>query len=198
MASEKRTFRTWEYSEIESPTKKIPKPKNSIITSDRAVQCEFLAPQPVELIKLNAENEELIYKNDGYYPRKQPEKSEARKKLTPLDNDCYIQESKCYIDIKSRRLDDPKPRRQSSRNRRPPKRFRSPPPPPSRAPNKPKNSDNSKEEPETKRNLIPEILISIRDIKAILSNDADFFHGAGFSDSREIRKRVKSKVDFSI
>ena len=177
MASEKGASRTWE-----SPPKKIPKPKNSIITSDRAVQCEFLAPQPVELIKLNAENEELIYKK------------KRRKRLTPFDNDFYIEESKCYIDIESRRLDDPKPRRQSSRNRRLPKRFRSSPPP-SKTPNKREKSDNSKEEPELKKNLIPEILISIKDIQAILSNDANFFHG---TDSREHRKRVMSKVDFSI
>ena len=112
----------------ESPPEKI---KNSITTSDRAVQCEFLTHQPVEL---NAKSEGLIYKNGGCYSRKSPERS--IKTLTPLDDDLLTSYIEVTIDnanpkhnsIESRRLDDPMPRRQSSRNRRPPKRFRSSPP----------------------------------------------------------------------
>lgn len=91
--------------------------------------------QPVEL---NAKSEGLIYKNDvcfvykndGWCPRKSPERS--IKSLTPLDDDLLTSYIDVTIDkntvsnsIESRRLDDPMPRRQSSRNRRPPKRFRS-------------------------------------------------------------------------
>ena len=180
VVSEKETFRPWE-----SPPKKIPKHKSSISTSDKAVQCESLTHhcltrhQPVELNKLNARSEGLIHKN-GYYPRKPPEKP-----------DFYIDEN---YGIESRRLDDPMPRRQSSRNRRPPKRFRSPPPTP-KPTTKPKKSENSKAESESKKNLIPDdILItqSIKEIRAILSNDSKF------SDPNAHRKRVTSKVDFSI
>ena len=74
MVSEKEAYRSWE-----SPPKKIPKQKSSITTSDRAVQCDFLTHQLVELINLNADSEGLIYKNGGYYPRKRPEKSELSK-----------------------------------------------------------------------------------------------------------------------
>ena len=106
MVSEKEAYRPWE-----SPPKKIPKQKSSISTSNKAVQCELnLTHQPVEPIKLNANNEGLIFKNVGYYPRKRPEKSEAIKK--PFDDDFYIDE---HYGIESRRLDDPMPRRQSSR-----------------------------------------------------------------------------------
>ena len=185
MVSEKEAFRSWE-----SPPKKIPKHKSSISTSDKAVQCEFLTHQPVELNKLNARSEGLIHNNGGYHPRKGPEKSEAIKRPTTFDDDFYIDEN---YGIESRRLDDPMPRRQSSRNRRPPKRFRSPPPP--KPTTKPKKSENSKAESESKKNLIPDdILItqSIKEIRAILSNDSKF------SDPNAHRKRVTSKVDFSI
>ena len=95
--------------------------------------------------------------------------------------------------IESRRLDNPMPRRQSSKNRRPPKRFRSPPPP--KPTTKPKKSENSKAESESKKNLIPDdiqITQSIKEIRAILASDSKL------SDPNVHRKRVTSKVDFSI
>ena len=186
MVSDKEAFRSWE-----SPPKKIPKYKSSISTSDKAVQCEFLTHQAVELKKLNARSEGLIHNNGSYHPRKGPEKSEAIKRPTTFDDDFYIDEN---YGIEFRRLDDPMPRRQSSRNRRPPKRFRSPSPKP-KPTTKPKKSENSKAESESKKNLIPDdILItqSIKEIRAILSNDSKF------SDPNAHRKRVTSKVDFSI
>ena len=98
MVSENEAFRP-----CESPPEKIT--KNSITTSDRAVQCEFLTHQPVEL---NAKSEGSNYKNGGCYCRKSPERS--IKSLTPLDDDLLTS----YIDVTIDKDNSTESRRQGS------------------------------------------------------------------------------------
>ena len=96
--SENEAFRP-----CESPPEKIT--KNSITTSDRAVQCEFLTHQPVEL---NVKSEGSNYKNGGCYCRKSPERS--IKSLTPLDDDLLTS----YIDVTIDKDNSTESRRQGS------------------------------------------------------------------------------------